>query len=153
LSANACSRGVPAIIVSQYIGRLHYTCTASRRSQTSWVAVTSFKPSSHPKPDRLRIACTSVKFFLIWAGRCKRRQVLSGSTHTLVLIFAFGGSLLAAGGSGEVRGTVGPDLRLPAAVRLKAIGFAPTETVEELDLVHISPLGTRRHVLGRKEVQ
>jgi hypothetical protein len=74
------------------------------------------------------------------------------NTHTLVLIFAFGSSLLAAWGPSEVRGTVGPNLRLPAAVRLKAVGFAPTETVEELHFVDIPPLGTRRHVMGGNKV-
>jgi hypothetical protein len=74
------------------------------------------------------------------------------STHTLVLILAFGSSLLTTWGPGEVRCTVGPNLRLPAAVRLKTVGFAPAETVEELHFVNIPPLGTRRHVLGGGEV-
>jgi hypothetical protein len=69
-------------------------------------------------------------------------------THTLVMILAFGGSFLSARGSREVRRTVVPDLRLPAAVCLKAVCFAPTETVQQLDFVHIPPLGTGRHALG-----
>jgi hypothetical protein len=83
--------------------------------------------------------------------RVSKRQILPRSTHTLVLIFTFVRRLLTARGSGQVHGTVSPNLRLPAAVRLEAVGFAPMEMVEELHLVHIPPLGTQRHVLGRKD--
>jgi hypothetical protein len=57
--------------------------TARYNSQTSSLAVTIFKPSSHPNPDRSRSLRTALKLAFNWVTTV-RGEARVGSIHTLV---------------------------------------------------------------------